>query len=78
MPKTDCVRLDPQKLVALAVRAELTRREVAAKAHVTHSTLTRAFSGVAIGIKSARVIARALGATVAGLMIADDPAVSLT
>jgi hypothetical protein len=76
MPRIDRVRLDPQKLVALAVRAELTRGELAARATVTGCTLRRAFGGLPIGVKVARAIARSLGSSIVELMASEQGAAS--
>lgn len=76
MPRIDKVNLDAAKLVRAAVMKELTRRELADAAGLTHSTVTRAFAGLPTGLKSARAIARALGSSIVKLMAPDGAAVT--
>ena len=64
----DCVRLDPVRLSQRAIICERTRGEIAADAGLSWPTVSNAFAGRAIGIKSARAISKALKTTVVEIM----------
>jgi len=58
------LRIDGQKVERFRVSAALLKREFAAKAGVHPNQLTRIAAGEAVGVKTARQIAAAMGVEV--------------
>ena len=74
----DTVIFNTQKLARTTARLGLLRGEVGKKAGISHFPVCSAFRGRAIGVKTARSIAKVLGMRLADLLIDESGEVSRT